>query len=81
MRDQYMNEQEVAEVLDLKVTTMEKRRCIQKDHPPYIKVGATVLYPKAEFVKWLNSHMVRELAEDGSGRHTPAQRRQIRSSS
>ena len=66
-REDYYDEFELAEVLGLAKATLEKRRSIRKDHPPFVKIGKTVLYPKKDFAKWMEAHLIRELAEDGSG--------------
>ena len=49
---QFLNEQELAELLGVKVSTIRRWRQCQKG-PRYIKVGAAVRYDHADVAAWL----------------------------
>lgn len=59
----YMTEDEVAEIWRLKVETLRKKRYTDSQHPPYIKLGARILYPRSDFFDWLNRQTVRPKAK------------------
>lgn len=57
-KDDYFTEKELAEVLRLSPLTLQKNRCLGKGHPPFIKIGRLVLYPKKEFNSWMSGQRV-----------------------
>lgn len=58
-QSQYMTEDEVAAALEIRVSTLRKQRYSNPDHPPYLKVGASVRYLRKEFWAWVETHVVR----------------------
>jgi len=46
-----------AEFCGLRPGTLEVWRC-HGDGPPYLKIGAKVLYRESDLVKWLDSHVI-----------------------
>lgn len=62
----FFREEEVCEILGVKKITMQRRRCVGQGHPPFRKLGATVLYPKKEFWEWLDT--VAPIKREISGR-------------
>lgn len=61
--DEYFTEEEVCKLLSpgkpLARETLQVRRSRGENHPPYIKLGQTILYPKSEFYKWLKSQPIK----------------------
>lgn len=53
MANDYLSEDEVAAILRLKRSTLMKNRYIGKNHPPYVKIGGRILYPRKELERWL----------------------------
>jgi|GEM_PF-6581746 len=61
MREEdYFSEEEMAAILRIKKATLKQNRCLKKNHPPFVKVGNSILYPKSEFSSWKDSRIVRE---------------------
>jgi hypothetical protein len=58
-RDFY-TEDEMAELLGIKKTTLKKNRYTGTNHPPYRQSGDRVFYPKNEFNKWFASLPLKE---------------------
>jgi hypothetical protein len=56
---EWMTEQEMADALEVTVTTLRKKRYRESDHPPYFKHGATIKYHRAGYREWVDQHMVR----------------------
>lgn len=57
-KEDYLTDEDVAEILRLEVSTVKKNRRIGKNHPPFIKIGARILYPRDQFEKWLKQKTV-----------------------
>ncbi len=53
--DDYYCDEDVAGFLHWKKSTLVKNRCLGKNHPPFIRVGRTVLYPVKAFKEWMES--------------------------
>lgn len=53
--NQYFKEDEMCRLLDIEMPTLQSRRSRGNDHPPYIKIGRQVLYPKDKYVAWLKA--------------------------
>lgn len=54
MSDQeFMSEEQVANILNIDIRTLQNRRYARKNHPPFIKVGDTVLYRRTAFIQWM----------------------------
>lgn len=51
--EKYLSEKEMASMIKVTDRSLKNRRCIGKNHPPFIKVGATILYPESLAHKWL----------------------------
>ena len=51
----YLNQKEVAEILGVKITTINRWRTIKRFREmPHLKIGnRIILYPKKEFFAWL----------------------------
>jgi predicted DNA-binding transcriptional regulator AlpA len=57
-RNDYLSENEVAEILRLKVSTLKKNRSLGVDHPPFLRIGKRVYYPLKEFKEWMEGHIL-----------------------
>ena len=47
----YLTQQQIAEILGIKSSTISHHRCIKRkewDELPYIKIGKVILYPEVE---------------------------------
>lgn len=53
---EYLTQHEVAELLNVKVTTLNHWRSTKKYDIPYIKFGGVILYPTEKFYEWLESN-------------------------
>ncbi|MDD4519285.1 MAG: helix-turn-helix domain-containing protein [Alphaproteobacteria bacterium] len=53
LNQKYLNQKQVAEVLGVKIETLNHWRAVKRYKIPYTKVGRIILYPEAEFYKWL----------------------------
>lgn len=54
MVEGYFTEQEMANLMRLKESTLRSRRATGTEHPPYIEVRrGFVLYPKQDYFEWL----------------------------
>jgi phage pi2 protein 07 len=78
MIDGYYSEEEVAAFLKKKKDSLAKDRYVGSNHPPYIKIGAMVCYPKDEFERWLRSRVVREYADEQPKSNPFTKREKIR---
>jgi predicted DNA-binding transcriptional regulator AlpA len=56
LKDELLSEEEVAEIIRYSPGTLRKNRCNGKNHPPFVKVGRKVFYPRKEVMNWLKSH-------------------------
>lgn len=56
LKEELLSESEVAEIIRYKPSTLKKNRCEGRNHPPFVKVGRKVFYPKKEVLNWLKSH-------------------------
>tara|TARA_Y100000588_G_C14122938_1_gene868092 strand:+ start:383 stop:592 length:210 start_codon:yes stop_codon:yes gene_type:complete len=52
----YLTQKQVAEILSIKVSTLNFWRCTGKHEIPYCKLGRVILYPSDLFYEWLKSH-------------------------
>ena len=58
---EYLTQKEVAEILGIKLSTLNHHRCIKAkgwEDLPYIKLGKIIRYPREEFFNWFNSKMM-----------------------
>lgn len=55
---EYFTEIEMSSLLGVIKSTLQKRRCMGSDHPPFIKVGKQILYPKHLAKAWLKNQPV-----------------------
>lgn len=55
-QNEYLTQKQVAEVLDVKVSTLNFWRCTGRHEIPYCKLGRVILYPSGAFYSWLSSH-------------------------
>ncbi len=51
----YLTQKQVADILGVKVTSLNHWRAVQRYNIPYIKKGRIILYPETEFYNWLES--------------------------
>ena len=52
----YLNQKEVADILGVKVKTLNHWRAVKRHKIPFIKMGRVILYPEQSFYAWLESH-------------------------
>lgn len=52
----YLSQQEVSNILNVKIETLNHWRCIKRYKIPYIKLGRVILYPQTAFIDWLNTY-------------------------
>ena len=52
----YFTESDVCEALGIKKVTLQTNRCVDPNHPKWIKRGRKVLYPKTEFTQWFTGN-------------------------
>lgn len=52
---EYFTEDEVAQALGITRERLQVRRSLGENHPPYVKIGRKILYPKTDFVRWFKS--------------------------
>lgn len=52
----YLTQQEVSQIINVKIETLNHWRCIKRYKIPYIKLGRVILYPQAAFTEWLNTY-------------------------
>lgn len=60
LKEELLSENEVAEIIRYSPNTLKKNRCEGKNHPPFVKVGRKVLYPKTEVLNWLKARTLYE---------------------
>lgn len=60
--NEYFTEKEMCLLLSpekpLAKSTLQGRRSNGEKHPPFIKIGQTVLYPKKQYYEWLKAHAI-----------------------
>ncbi len=60
--DDLLSEADVAKVLGIAVSTLVKNRSLGKGHPPFIRVGRKVFYPRRDLERWLDDRrLIREV--------------------
>jgi predicted DNA-binding transcriptional regulator AlpA len=65
IKDDLLTDAQVAEIIGYKRSTLIKNRCLGRNHPPFIKIGRYVLYPKKEVLNWLKSRPLNcEISQD-----------------
>jgi predicted DNA-binding transcriptional regulator AlpA len=52
-QEKYLSEKEMAEMIKITDRSLKNRRCNGKNHPPFIKLGSTILYPESLAHQWL----------------------------
>lgn len=57
LADEFYEEGEVLSFLGIKANTIAWRRSMNKNCPPYIRLGNRYVYPKEQFRKWLNAQI------------------------
>jgi hypothetical protein len=55
----YYSEEEVCIFLGLNKRSLQTKRSMGKNHPPFRKFGKTIRYPKKEFHRWSDSQELR----------------------
>lgn len=55
----YYTEEEIMLFLGQKKSTLQKNRSLGRNHPPFIKLGVRILYPKKDFQEWVDSQHLR----------------------
>ncbi len=56
---EYFTEEEMVNILKLKsVAALKSRRARGTNHPPYVEIGRTVLYPRRMFFQWVDGKAV-----------------------
>ena len=55
--EQLLNENELAELTNLAVGTLQQWRCT-KSGPPYLKLGRAVRYRASDVLQWLDTSVV-----------------------
>lgn len=58
LNDDYYTESEVLEFLGIAKATLKHRRSMGRNHPPFVRLGKKVVFPKKEFHAWLKSRPV-----------------------
>lgn len=58
LKDDYFSETEMSNILNICLSTLRQRRYTGRNHPPYSKEGAEILYPKSEFREWVKAKRV-----------------------
>lgn len=53
LKKRYLTQKQVADILGVKVATLNYWRCIGKHDIPFAKIGRVILYPYTEFYAWL----------------------------
>lgn len=53
----YLTIDEVADFLDVEKKTIQNRVCEGVGHPPVIKKGRTLLFPRDQLIAWLNKDL------------------------
>lgn len=59
----YLTQNQIAEILGIKSSTISHHRCIKKrgwENLPYVKIGGIILYPEDKFYNWLESKTINE---------------------
>lgn len=57
----YLNQNQIAEILGIKSSTISHHRCVKKkgwETLPYIKIGGVILYSEDQFYEWLKSKTI-----------------------
>lgn len=52
---EFYTEAEMADILNIHANTLKRNRCIGTNHPPFKKIGRMVIYPKQEYLKWIQA--------------------------
>jgi hypothetical protein len=55
-----ISEEEMASLLKKKIETLRNDRYKGLNHPPYVKFGRTVFYPRHDFQLWLKEQVIRQ---------------------
>lgn len=66
-KDDYFSEDEMADILRIKKSTLTKNRCNGEKHPPFIKFGRVILYPKKEVSEWFGGFTIKREIEHRAG--------------
>jgi len=56
--DKYYDEEEICRFLGCNKRTLQTYRSNRTNHPPFIKLGNKILYPKDEFHRWLKDQPI-----------------------
>ena len=60
----YLNQKDIAKILNIKVSTLNHWRCVKRYEIPYIKLGRVIVYPESEFIKWLNKYKTNSVSDN-----------------
>lgn len=55
----YYTEVQMAERLGITPARLKSRRFHGRNHPPYVRIGWVILYPKSEFWNWMAAQKLR----------------------
>lgn len=55
----FYTDDEIAELLGIKKSTLMKNRSLGRNHPPYVRIGKYARYPKKEADAWIRALPVR----------------------
>lgn len=59
---EYFTETEMCQLLNpekpLTRESLQVRRSKGENHPPFIKIGKAIFYPKSEYAKWIKSQQI-----------------------
>ena len=56
--DEFFTEDQICEILGIKLSTLKARRYCGTDHPPYQEIGTKRYYPKRMFFEWARKRPV-----------------------
>ena len=63
-----LNVAQAADHLGVSVSYLNKLRLVGGEGPPFVKIGARVVYDPADLAEWLLSRKRRSTSDDGTGR-------------
>jgi predicted DNA-binding transcriptional regulator AlpA len=62
-KEDFMVPKELARLLRTTKQALATQRCLRREHPPYVKIGKRILYPRDAVLAWLDSHQVNRTHE------------------
>ena len=55
-KNDFLNQKDVANMLNVKVSTLNHWRCVKRYDIPHVKLGRVILYPEKAFKEWLSGY-------------------------